>query len=147
MRTAVFTQHLVQDIDLTKTPCELLLEMYPDQLKVQTARDYLGSFGVSGDRALTKLGVLSGGQRTRFVLAMLMFQHPHLLLLDEPTSHLDMEMTESLIEALRNFKGAFVVISHHGYFLRALNCEFYLLKKKKLERVESLDSYLKALSD
>ena len=147
LRTAVFTQHLVQDIDLSKTPVELLMDMFPDQLKVQTARGYLGSFGVSGNRALTKLRVLSGGQRTRFVLAMLMFQHPHLLLLDEPTSHLDMEMTETLIEALKAFKGAFVVISHHSYFLRSLNCQFYTVKNKRLLPVSLLEDYLKNISD
>lgn len=146
LRTAVFTQHLVQDIDLSKTPLELLLDIFPDQLKPQAARDYLGSFGVSGDRPLTKLRVLSGGQRTRFVFAMLMFQHPHILLLDEPTSHLDMEMTESLLDALNNFKGAFVVISHHSYFLRRLNCQFYVLKEKRLLAVKSLDEYLQNIS-
>jgi ATPase subunit of ABC transporter with duplicated ATPase domains len=144
LRTEIFTQHLVQDIELSKTPLELIMQMFPDQLKIQEARDYLGSFGVSGDRALTKLGVLSGGQRTRFVFAMLLFRCPHLLLLDEPTSHLDMEMTESLIEALNHFKGAVVVVSHHSYFLRSINCRFYVLADKKLSLVSSLEEYLRA---
>jgi ATPase subunit of ABC transporter with duplicated ATPase domains len=145
LRTAVFTQHLVQEIDLSKTAVQLLIDMFPE-LKTQTARDYLGSFGISGDRALTELRVLSGGQRTRFVFAMLMFEHPHLLLLDEPTSHLDMEMTEALIAALRDFKGAFVVISHHSYFLRKLDCQFYILKNKKLRAAKSLDDYLSSMN-
>jgi ATP-binding cassette subfamily F protein 3 len=144
LRTAVFTQHLVQDIDLSKTPVQLLIDMFPE-LKIQEARDYLGSFGVSGDRAVSELRVLSGGQRTRFVFAMLMFKHPHLLLLDEPTSHLDMEMTESLIEALRGFKGAIVVISHHSYFLRKLDFQFYVLERKKLVPLKSFEDYLQSL--
>ncbi|KAI8810169.1 P-loop containing nucleoside triphosphate hydrolase protein [Cladochytrium replicatum] len=143
LRMAFFTQHLVQDIDLTKSPVELLMEMYPE-LKVQDTRDYLGSFGISGDRALERLRVLSGGQRTRFVFAMLMFLHPHLLLLDEPTSHLDMEMTEALISALQNFKGAVVLISHHSYFLRQLDCQYYAVANKKLTPIDSLDAYLQS---
>lgn len=142
LRSAVFTQHLIQEIDLTKSPVQLLMDMFPE-LTTQATRDYLGSFGVSGDRALTQLRALSGGQRTRFVFAMLMFKQPHLLLLDEPTSHLDMEMTESLISALRDFKGAIVVISHHGYFLRKLECQYYAVKNKKLVQINSLDEYLK----
>ena len=146
LRTAFFSQHLVQDIDLSKTPVQLLMDMFPE-LKMQDARDYLGSFGVSGDRAITELRVLSGGQRTRFVFAMLMFNHPHLLLLDEPTSHLDMEMTESLIAALKDFKGAMVVISHHSYFLRRLDFQLFALRNKKLVDIKSLDDYLHQIAD
>lgn len=145
LRTAVFTQHLVQDIDLSKTAVQLLMEMFPE-LKEQEARNYLGSFGVCGDRAITELRVLSGGQRTRFVFAMLMFQHPHLLLLDEPTSHADMELTEALLAALRDFKGAIVVISHHSYFLRKLDCQFYAVKNKRLVSVDSLEQYLQSMN-
>ena len=136
LRMAVFTQYLIQDLDLSKTPVESLMEKYPESLKIQTARDYLGSFGIRGDRALMQLGVLSGGQRTRFVFALLCYSNPHLLLLDEPTSHLDMEMTEALIDALKEFKGAIVFISHHCYFVTCLECECFLLEKKRLVKVE-----------
>lgn len=121
------------------------MEMFPDQLKNQTdTRSYLGSFGISGDRALTPLRVLSGGQRTRFVFAMIMFQHPHVLLLDEPTSHLDMEMTESLIDAIKGFEGAVVVISHHAYFLDQMDgCQFYELKDQRVRLVASFREYMK----
>lgn len=142
LRIAFFTQHLIQEIDLTKSAVELLIEKFRE-VKSQEARDYLGSFGICGDLALQRLGVLSGGQKVRFVFAMLLFEHPHLLLLDEPTSHLDMEMTESLLNALNRFKGAIILISHHVFFLRQLqSCQHYAISKKRLCKLESLDQYV-----
>jgi ATP-binding cassette subfamily F protein 3 len=88
-------------------------------VREQELRDFIGGFGFRGDDALRRVATFSGGERTRLALALLVYQKPNLLLLDEPTNHLDMLMRDTLVEALQEFPGALVVVSHDRYLLRA----------------------------
>merc|ERR1711959_18536 len=80
---------------------------------------YLATFSLSA-QAKQKIGTLSGGQKARLAIATRVWFRPHLLLLDEPTNHLDMESLDALAEALRNFAGAAVIVSHNQDFLKSV---------------------------
>ena len=80
------------------------------EMPLETARAYLGRFGLSGELATKPIGVLSGGQKSRLAFAELAWKQPHIMLLDEPTNHLDLETIEALAMALNNFEGGVVLI-------------------------------------
>ncbi len=116
MRVGYFTQYQVEELDTGDTP----LEHMTRQMKGATpgaVRAQLGRFGFSGDKALTLVGKLSGGERARLALALITRDAPHMLILDEPTNHLDVDAREALVQALNNYSGAVVVVSHDRHML------------------------------
>jgi len=92
---------------------------------------YLATFGL-GSQAKQKIGTLSGGQKARLAIATRVWFRPHLLLLDEPTNHLDMESLDALAQALANFKGAAVIVSHNQNFLKSVCKELWILEGGKV---------------
>ncbi len=80
-------------------------------------RAQLGRFGFSGNRATTEVGKLSGGERARLALALITRDAPHLLILDEPTNHLDVDAREALVQALNDYSGAVILISHDRHMV------------------------------
>jgi ATP-binding cassette subfamily F protein 3 len=116
MRVGYFTQYQVEELDPTETPLVHMGRLMPDA-KPAAVRAQLGRFGFSGDKATTLVGKLSGGERARLALALITRDAPHLLILDEPTNHLDVDAREALVQALANYEGAVVVVSHDRHML------------------------------
>jgi len=117
MKVGYFTQYQVEELDGTGTP----LEHMTRQMRGATpgaVRAQLGRFGFSGDKAMTEVRKLSGGERARLALALITRDAPHLLILDEPTNHLDVDAREALVQALNAFSGAVVVVSHDRHMLQ-----------------------------
>jgi ATPase subunit of ABC transporter with duplicated ATPase domains len=111
----------------------------------QEIRSELTAFGLSPKQSATSVEFLSGGERRRLCLAALMLNNPEVLILDQPTSDLDMESVEALIFGLKQWKGTIVVVTHDMNFLRALETKCFVLVNGKLRRLEGgVDDYLKS---
>jgi len=116
MRVGYFTQYQVEELDGDDTP----LEHMTQQMKGANpgaVRAQLGRFGFSGQKATTKVGKLSGGERARLALALITRDAPHMLILDEPTNHLDVDAREALVQALNEYEGTVVLVSHDRHML------------------------------
>ncbi|TEB19224.1 P-loop containing nucleoside triphosphate hydrolase protein [Coprinellus micaceus] len=122
LRIGYFSQHTVDKLDLGLTPLEQLRAWYPEETisQPQALAHFASTVGVSGTYLVTKqkVGTMSGGERNRVALGCVTYCEPHVLLLDEITNHLDMKSVESVVEALREFEGAVVVVSHDMWFLK-----------------------------
>jgi ATP-binding cassette subfamily F protein 3 len=116
MRVGYFTQYQVEELDGDDTP----LEHMTRQMKGATpgaVRGQLGRFGFSGPKATTQVAKLSGGEKARLALALITREAPHMLILDEPTNHLDVDAREALVQALNEYEGAVVLVSHDRHML------------------------------
>ncbi|HUB95994.1 MAG TPA: ABC-F family ATP-binding cassette domain-containing protein, partial [Stellaceae bacterium] len=141
LRVGYFAQHQIEDLVPGDTPLQHMGRALPDA-RPETVRAQLGRFGFSGDMALVEVGKLSGGERARLALALLTREAPHLIVLDEPTNHLDVEMREALVEALNDYSGAVVVISHDRHLLELLADRLVLVAGGTAREFDgSLDDY------
>lgn len=116
MSVGYFTQYQVEELAGGDTPLEHMTRAMPGATP-GAVRAQLGRFGFSGNRATTKVGSLSGGERARLALALITRDAPNLLILDEPTNHLDVDAREALVQALNDFDGAVILISHDRHMV------------------------------
>jgi ATP-binding cassette subfamily F protein 3 len=116
MRVGYFTQYQVEELDTDDTPLEHMTRMMKGASPA-AVRAQLGRFGFSGQKATTKVGKLSGGERARLALALITRDAPHMLILDEPTNHLDVDAREALVQALNAYEGAVVIVSHDRHMI------------------------------
>ena len=114
----------------------------------QDLRSYLGTFNFTGDMVKQSVGSMSGGEKARLVLAMIVWQRPNLLLLDEPTKHLDLATREALSMALNEFEGTVMLVSHDRALLRAVCDEFWMVGRGAVGPFDGdLDDYQRYLLD
>jgi ATP-binding cassette, subfamily F, member 3 len=116
MQVGYFTQYQVEELASDSTPLEHMSRAMEGKTP-GAVRAQLGRFGFSGHRATTKVAKLSGGERARLALALITREAPHLLILDEPTNHLDVDAREALVQALNEYQGAVILISHDRHMV------------------------------
>ena len=142
MRVGYFTQYQVEELDTDDTPLEHMTRIMRGATPA-AVRAQLGRFGFSGDKATTKVGKLSGGERARLALALITRDAPHMLILDEPTNHLDVDAREALVQALNMYKGTVVLVSHDRHMLEMTADRLVLVDNGTAKEFDgSLDDYI-----
>jgi ATP-binding cassette subfamily F protein 3 len=137
LRFAVFQQHFVDQLDLDASAVEHMCRTYEAQrLQPNEARGHLGRFGVIGDLAIRAMRTLSGGQKSRVVLATIAFSQPSMLLLDEPSNHLDLDSVEALSLALTQFSGGVLLVSHDEHLISLVCDEIWVLGDAQVKRFD-----------
>lgn len=116
VRIAVFNQHHVDGLDLSSNPLLYMMRCFPG-VPEQKLRGHLGSLGITGNLALQPMYTLSGGQKSRVAFAKITFKKPHILLLDEPSNHLDLDAVEALIQGLVLYQGGVLMVSHDEHLI------------------------------
>lgn len=127
VRLAVFSQHHVDGLDLALTPLQYMAKCFPEAKDPQH-RAHLASFGVDAELGSQPMFTLSGGQKSRVAFAKVTWSKPHLLLLDEPSNHLDIDAIDALIEGLATFKGGVFMVSHDQYLIEATVDELWAVE-------------------
>ncbi|MGN6224533.1 ribosomal protection-like ABC-F family protein [Pseudoxanthomonas sp.] len=141
LRIGYFAQHTVESLHEGQSPIDHFRELSPDA-STQSFRDFLGKWNFPGDRAFESVDGFSGGERARLALALIAWQQPNVLLLDEPTNHLDLEMREALAEALSDFDGAIVMVSHDRHLIGLVCDTFWRVADGQVEPFAGdLDEY------
>ncbi|MFG6080818.1 ribosomal protection-like ABC-F family protein [Paracoccus litorisediminis] len=145
LRIGYFAQHQVDELDLLETPLEHVRRLRPNEAPPRL-RARLAGFGLMEAQASTKVGQLSGGQKARLSLLLATIDAPHLLILDEPTNHLDIESREALTEALNDYTGAVVLVSHDMHLLSLVADRLWLVDQGDVEPWQGdLDDYRQML--
>ena len=124
LRIGYFAQHTVESLTEGQSPMWHLKELAPEAGE-QNLRNFLGQWYFVGDRAFESVDGFSGGERARLALALIAYRQPNVLLLDEPTNHLDIDMREALAEALSDFEGAIVLVSHDRHLIGLVSETFW----------------------
>ena len=141
MRIGYFAQHTVESLLAGHSPMEHLRELAPEGSN-QAFRDFLGKWNFAGDRAFESIDSFSGGEKARLALALIAWRQPNVLLLDEPTNHLDLDMREALAEALSDFDGAIVMVSHDRHLIGLVCDKFVRVAEGRVEAFDGdLDEY------
>ena len=126
LKVAYFAQHQLDELDAEGSPYDHVRELMKDAPEAKV-RARAGSIGFSGQTADTKVNKLSGGEKARLMLGLATFNGPHLLILDEPTNHLDIDSRAALIDAINDYPGAVMLVSHDRYLLDACADQLWLV--------------------
>jgi len=125
-----YHQHLHELLELDLSPLDYMMKQFPEFKERDEMRKVIGRYGISGKAQTSQMKQLSDGQRCRVVFAWLAWQSPHMLLLDEPTNHLDMETIDALAEAINNFEGGLVLVSHDFRLINQVADKIWICEKE-----------------
>ena len=142
VKVGYFAQNQASLLDLKLSVFETVDEVAKGEVRTQI-KNILGRFMFSGDDIDKKVSVLSGGERTRLAMVKLLLEPVNLLILDEPTNHLDLRSKDVLKEALLDFDGTLILVSHDRDFLQGLSEKVFEFKDKRvIEHFETIDDFL-----
>jgi len=145
LRMGIYNQHFVDRLPMDKTPIDYLRNCFQDE-DYQSIRNRLGKYGLEGHAHEVVMRDLSGGQKARVVFVELSLQRPHILLLDEPTNNLDIETIDALIQAINEFNGGIVVVTHDQRLIEHCECSLWVVEKQAVTNWDSgFDSYKSSL--
>ena len=143
MTVAWFHQHQIEAMDPEDTPLEMIRRARPDETEARR-RSRLGSFGMTAEKVETKVKDLSGGERARLLLNIVSMDGPHLLILDEPTNHLDIDSRRALLDALNDYQGAVLMITHDRSLIEMVADKLWLVNDGTVKTYTgSMDDYAK----
>jgi ATP-binding cassette subfamily F protein 3 len=126
LRVGYFAQHQADELDLAATPLIAMTRKRRRDTETKV-RAMLGRFGFGAEKAETKIGDLSGGEKARLLFALMSVEAPHILLLDEPTNHLDVNSRQALVQAVNAFEGAVIIVSHDPHLIALTADRFWLV--------------------
>jgi len=141
LKIGYFAQHQLDQLDLHATALQHMQRLAP-QTREQDLRNYLGRFGFVGEQALSPVAPFSGGEKARLALAIVVWQRPNLLLLDEPSNHLDVDTRQALARALAQYEGSVLLVSHDRHLLRTTVDQFWIIANAQVHEFDGdLDDY------
>ena len=147
LKVGWFHQHQIEALEPTDTPLDLMRQMLPDATEA-SRRSRLAQYGLSNTKAETMHKDLSGGERARLLLNLVAAQAPHLLILDEPTNHLDIDSRRALLDALNDYEGAVVLITHDRSLMELVADRLWLAADGTIKPFDGdLDDYAKFVLD
>ncbi|KAI2809790.1 ATP-binding cassette sub- F member 2 [Blomia tropicalis] len=148
LKIARYHQHMHEQLDLDISALEYMMKSFPDVKEKEEMRKIIGRYGLTGRQQICPIRQLSDGQRCRVVFAWLAWQVPHLLLLDEPTNHLDMETIDALADAVNEFEGGMVLVSHDFRLISQVAEEIWVCEKGTVTKWEgSIQDYKEYLRE
>jgi len=133
LRVGYFAQHHVDALDLNASAVSFMAKTYPGKTDEEYRRQ-LGAFGITGTTGLQKMALLSGGQKSRVAFACLALTNPHILVMDEPSNHLDIEAMDALAEALKEFQGGVLMVSHDVTMLQTVCTSLWVCDNGTVEK-------------
>ncbi|QSZ29753.1 hypothetical protein DSL72_004270 [Monilinia vaccinii-corymbosi] len=147
LRIGFFAQHHVDALDLTTSAVGFMTKTYPGKTDEEYRR-HLGAFGITGMTGLQKMELLSGGQKSRVAFACLSLQNPHILVLDEPSNHLDIEAMDALSQALNAFQGGVLMVSHDVTMLQTVCTSLWVCDNGTVEKFPGdVQAYKKRITE
>ena len=143
---AYFAQHQMDSLKPEQTPLEHVIKLMPNDSEAKR-RSRLAQMGMTTSRMDTKVNKLSGGERARLLLGLITFGGPGMLILDEPTNHLDIDSRDALVQALNDYTGAVLIISHDRHLIDATVDKLWIAQNGTIEEFdEDLDTYQRMLT-
>jgi len=144
LRIGLYKQHLMDQLDPELCPLDYMLKEFPEVVEKEQMRRIIGRFGLTGKAQTSPIKILSDGQKSRIVFAWLAWKEPHLLLLDEPTNHLDIETIDALADAINEFDGGMILVSHDFRLINQVAEEIWVCENKMVTRYEGTIEQYKA---
>jgi len=141
-----FDQHSGEHLTAEESAAEYLMRLF--NLPVEKARKQLGSFGLASHAHTVRMKDLSGGQKSRVALAELTLSAPDVVILDEPTNNLDIESIDALGDAIKEYDGGVIIVSHDERLIRETECQLWVIEEQTINEIEGgFDDYRREVLD